>query len=621
MRIILTILLLASFSANATTYYVSKSATASDANSGLDTAHSWLTLSKVTSFAFALHDNVWLRCNDTWIEQLTQTNVAVNFSAYGTGNMPLITGFGLVTGFTQSGNIWTATASNAVNDLNCVLLNGVFAIRARTPNTGYYTFNSSSGDSALLTNETGTPSEVGRQIVVRTAGWILDVVNVKGQSGGTLNLSPKLTTPPAGLLTNGYFYQDSIIDIDLPNEYSYTNATKSLSVYSPISPVVYAAKFDTLVKLGQGSTFENIRLTGANKLLIKLSSSCSLNNYSLQYSGWDAMQGDGISHVTLNNFSILDCWNNAITYDWIDQQHGLTVTNFEIRRIGTAAGMGRSGNGAYIGFLGFADSVVLDYGIIDSIGYNGTQTSTYPTTIQHIIATHCSITKSDGACFYTFFGAPGNIFRKILGGNNPGNTGGITGNDIAAFIYLDNNTQGQIVDSVTGYNCMFASAFVHAGFGGNTFTNNIFDDSIGIPFYNNGTPGIINKYNVYNSRSASVSSFNMDNAISQTADSNWYLRPTNPAGLILYGSAYNYNTFPLDAHGKTMPVYGDVHYPAIIVTNPTKADSTISLDQTKTYVDPKTGKFYTGSITLHPYECVLLYQSTLSIVSKVFITT
>src|SRR6185312_17436833 len=106
MRYILTILFLYSVAYGQTNYYVSNAG--SDAANGLTPATSWQTLSKVNSFSFASGDTVKLNSGDSWNERLAP-NSNIYITSYGTGAKPTITGFQTITGFTQSGNIWTKT--------------------------------------------------------------------------------------------------------------------------------------------------------------------------------------------------------------------------------------------------------------------------------------------------------------------------------------------------------------------------------------------------------------------------------------------------------------------------------------------------------------------------------
>jgi parallel beta helix pectate lyase-like protein len=590
MRLFITILLfLYSIATNATTYYVSNGG--SDLNNGTR-ATPFATIGKATSVLVS-YDSVKLFADGIWVEMITIPVTHITFDSFGTGAKPIVTGFRTLTGFTQAGNVWTATANISTGNQRCVLINSVFAHKARTPNASYLTFTSYAGDSIINTPETGTPSRVGKEIVVHTATWIIDVTKVLTQSTGQLKLSPKLTYTPA-LQGTGYFWQNDVPDF--ANEYSYDSATKSLSVYSATSPSVQISTIDTLVKCKKGTTFSNISFTGANQLIFKIDTSCTVKNSTFQYAGWDAIQGDSIRDALIDSNSIYDVWNNGITYDFTIVGHKLTVTNNVIRRIGIAAGMGRSGNGTYTGFLGFPDSTLIEYNRIDSVGYNAIHF--YSGIIKHNYITNFGLVKVDAGGIYTFGGAAGNIIRGNIVGNGLGNPDGISGNNIATGIYLDDNTAEQIVDSNTVFNCKWASCFVHVGLSGNIITNNLFEDSVDRPFFNNGTPGLTTRKNIFYSRNPLQEPYYTDNNTGQTVDSNYYLRPT---------AAFTYST---DTHAMYMPAVANPNIAGTLFINPTKADSTVLLDQTRTYVDVN-GKLYAGTLTLHPYQTIELFESTI----------
>lgn len=617
MKLFFTILSLSAFKALATTYYVSNAG--SDANNGTSTGSSWQTISKVNAYTFASGDSILLKSGDTWNEQLIVPRTNLYFGAYSTGNKPIITGFQTLSGFSQAGNVWTKVASGSTATQNCVLLNGVFAYKARIPNTGYSTFTSYSGDSIINTSLTGTPSYVGKEIVVRTATWIIDVTKVLTQSTGQLKLSPKLTTTPA-LLGNGYFFQNDVSFIDTVNEYSYDSTTKSLSVYSASTPTVQISIYDTLVKCKKSTTLENIAFTGGNKLIVQVDTSCTVNNCLIQYGGWDAIAGEGTKGtVVIDNDSIVDAYNNGMAVDWIAGGQRLTITNNYLKKIGSVAGMGKSGNGTYTGILVFADTNYIEYNRLDSIGYNAIHFQ--KATVKHNYITNFGFTKVDAGGIYTFVGLTGNIIRGNIVGNGLGNTQGISGNNIANGIYIDDVSAGQTVDSNTVFNCKWASLFVHVASSGNIFTNNLFEDSVDRPFFNNGTSGLTIRKNIFYSRNASIDAFYSDNTTSQTVDSNYYLRPSDSTNLIHWGSSfYDVATFSNDAHGRRLPTDISINtsIPAILVINPSKTSASIALDVSGTYVDMN-GRVYTNSITLQPYCSTLLFRTTYSKIQSFFV--
>jgi hypothetical protein len=102
-----------------TTYYISNSITASDNNSGTDTAHSWKTVKSFT----AGNTYLFRRGSDTFyvkIPKLTTTTVSkrVKIGAYGIGISPVLSAFSTIkpSAWTlYATNIWRANITTATN--------------------------------------------------------------------------------------------------------------------------------------------------------------------------------------------------------------------------------------------------------------------------------------------------------------------------------------------------------------------------------------------------------------------------------------------------------------------------------------------------------------------------
>lgn len=106
----------------ATTYYVSNSG--NDTNTGLSEQSPWKTLKKINSSTFKPGDYILLKRGDTWRESITipssgNSTSRIVFSAYGTGNKPVILGSRQPVSWTnQGGNIWKSDASFTTNPYN-----------------------------------------------------------------------------------------------------------------------------------------------------------------------------------------------------------------------------------------------------------------------------------------------------------------------------------------------------------------------------------------------------------------------------------------------------------------------------------------------------------------------
>ena len=107
MRMILTILSVY-YSAvfGQSVYHVSNSG--SDANSGTS-ALPFLTINHALSVAVT-GDSILLNKGNTFNAVLVISTANLKFNAYGSGANPVISGYETITGFTNVGSIWSATA-------------------------------------------------------------------------------------------------------------------------------------------------------------------------------------------------------------------------------------------------------------------------------------------------------------------------------------------------------------------------------------------------------------------------------------------------------------------------------------------------------------------------------
>ena len=131
-KLIAVVLSALSFTANATTYYFS--ANGNDANNGTSTSTPWKTVAKFNSvFASkSAGDNFLFNRGDVFYGRLNITRSGasgspITMGAYGTGAMPVITGFTTVTAWTNLGsNIWESTSPVAtLSYINMVVINGI----------------------------------------------------------------------------------------------------------------------------------------------------------------------------------------------------------------------------------------------------------------------------------------------------------------------------------------------------------------------------------------------------------------------------------------------------------------------------------------------------------------
>lgn len=639
MKLIFTILFLSWANCYATTYYVSNSG--SDVASGTSQVTAWQSVSKINSLqsSFVAGDSILFQSGNTWNERLvitssgTQSN-PIYVGSYGSGTPPLITGFQSLTGFTNVGNIWTGTATNASNSLNLILINGNTASLARYPNTGYLTFTSVSGDSSITGTLTGTPSYVGKQIVVRTASWVLDRSIVTAQVGGKLTMFPKLTYTP-GNGGNGYFFQNDSSFLDTLNEWTFDSVSKRINVYQTSLPTVQYSTIDTLVWIkGSWLTFNGINLTGANKKLFQIDTcrGVTIQNCSLNYSGGFGVMALKSSLLNINNNSIQNCYSGGgytgqpSSYTpTVNTCDSMSITNNYIKNIGIYAGMGGSGNGQYFGFAGVGVRPVFTGNRLDSIGYLGVSLAGFKTVISNNIISNFCFIKNDGGGIYmgigsylpTAFSDSSSITSNIVYNALDAPLGSINFGS-AYGIYLDDFSRYINVDSNTIYNCQ-TGFFIHNSSYIKFRNNNLYNNLIyGVQFAGLSSSSADSLYLTNNSYYSGTQQtlFNFGSSATVlpyfgTLDSNYYANPWGDAQSFSTNSGYkNLSQWQYysgkDANSFNVPT-GVNKYPVLFLVNTLPVSQTFRVLGTYSAVD---GVSYTNYVNILPYQSLTLIKAT-----------
>lgn len=620
MRTLTAILLFFCFNANATIYYVSNSG--NDTNNGTSTSTTWRTIAKVNSSTFSPGDYILFKSGDTWNERLNPPSSGsasnfIIFGSYDTGLKPLITGFQSLSGFVNTGgNIWEATATNSVKQLNTVLIGGTLATKGRYPNSTYLNSNNAATTQSRLvgTGFTGTPDYTGGELVTTGHSWIIDVNKISSQSVDTLNVATAFTY---AVYNYNFFVQNLPFLCDRQNDWAYDSTTKLLSVYSTSSPAVKISTIDTLVFMNHKSYifFDGLAFTGANKIAIDIDTSnhITIQNCNFDNHGRTGIYGQMSTYANIKNDSLTNIQSNAIfivrgcDYD--------SVTNNYIKNIGIKQGMGESGNGTYLGVFAQGDSSIITKNRVDSIGYAAIQWNGLNSLIKYNYITNYLAAKNDGGGIYT---GGGGTTNSMVEANICIN--GIM--DLSPGIYMDFSTDYVTVysNTVSGgkLGAVLFNSPNHINFINNTIVNNegaAFYYSIG----GGGSQTI--KHNIFYSKDSNqYVFFNYYTTVSGSEiDSNYYLRPQKED--LKFRIEEHLTSFSLD--GWVIETGYDVHsvstpsgissIEGTLYINPSSHDSTIIFPGTK--IDAK-GNIYYATAKLKPYQSKLLFWSPIPLPSE-----
>ncbi len=509
--LLITSTLALAITANATNYYLS--ATGNDAAAGTSPSTAWKTLSKINSFTFAANDSILFKRGDVFFGAIVANRNNLNYSAYGTGARPLITGFVTLSSWSLvSTGIYKASV-NAKSSLNMVTINGRPQQIGRYPNAdaangGYLTFESSASSGSITDNEmTSAVNWAGAEIAVRKNGWVIDRGIITSHSGATLNFrigwntnsgaTPLLSTAKVG---HGYFIMDDIRTLDKMGEWYFDTTGKSLNVYfgsnAPSNYSVKVSVVDTLMNLA-GRTYisvNEIDFEGGNisGIYSFYGGNITIKNCKFTNIGSRAVHIFNSNDALIDNVQVFNCLSNSIQVT-CRSKNNVTVKNCLVQNNGPYAGMGSFYDDAdYKGIYALVSSTgLIENNVVDTVGLSGIQFNGNDVVVQKNYVNYFCYRVHDNGGIYTYASgtsaSPGptytnRIVRNNIIMNGIGAPDG-TSSPLAylAGIYLDGRTMNVTVQGNTVFNS--AKNGVHCNnpsvvtIRDNTFFNNLNDVS------------------------------------------------------------------------------------------------------------------------------------------------
>ena len=469
----------------------------------------WQTITKLNSYFSSLPNNATVAFNrgDTFYGAIIPSRsglsagVPITITAYGSGADPIVTGLTDVTAWTSlGGNIWESTSAvSTLSTMEMVVINNNNTPMGRSPNTGYYTYQSHVTNTTITSTDvnSGVTNWTGAEAVIKKNLYTTDRNPITAHSGSTLTY----TSASSNNATDnfGFFIQNDVRTLDAANEWYYNTSTKKIRIYSTVSPTnVSVVTLDTLVYITAKNyiKFDNITFKGSNKntFVIRGSLNITIQNCDIDYSGKNAIWGGhniGSSSATfiLQNSTINHTNNNAIVLS--TEFTGALISNNSIRNTGIYEGMGSLGTEyKYTAAWVNAGSAIIEYNTIDSIGYNGVIFEGNSVLVRNNFITNFCTHLIDGAAIYSWYGTSGfstytgqKIYNNIILngiGSNVGTTQ--TGNPIVHGIYLDDGMANVEVYGNTSANNSYSGLYLH-----NTNNCNIHDNT----FYNNSEQQVL----------------------------------------------------------------------------------------------------------------------------------
>ncbi len=497
-------------SAGATNYYVS--ASGNDASNGTSAATPWKTIAKVNSFTFAANDSILFKRGDTFFGSVIVGRNNLNFSAYGTGARPLITGFVTLSSWTSvSTGIYSAPV-NAKSSLNMVTLNGNPQQIGRYPNAGdanggYLTFESASSTSVTDNEMTSAINWTGAEIAIRKNEWAIERCIITNHTNGTFTYrigrnanAGNTPTLYAAKLNYGYFIQDDPRTLDQIGEWYFDTTQKKLLMYfgsnTPSNYNVQVSVVDTLMNMAGRTNISvsEMNFEGANMsgIFSYYGGYITIKNCNFVNIGSRGIQIFASNDVLIDGVNVTNALSNGIQ-SIARVKDNATVRNCIVKNVAPFPGMASffdesDHKGIYVITN---NNTLIEYNQVDSTGLSGIQFQGNNVVVQYNVVNHFCATLDDVGGIYTFVGGTdaspagyytNRVIRNNIVMNGIGNEIGTpNSSSYVGGIFLDGRTMNVSVLDNTVFNV--AKRGLHSNnpsnvtIRGNTFFNNAMDIS------------------------------------------------------------------------------------------------------------------------------------------------
>jgi parallel beta-helix repeat protein len=630
------------------TYYISN--LGNDLNSGLSISLPWKTLGKVNASTFAPGDQILFNRGDTFYGSLTigqsgTSSSRIVYGAYGTGANPIITGLTAVTSWTNLGsNIWESTNTvSSLSTLNMVVINGVNTGMGRTPNTGYYYYQSHSGSTSITSNNlNGTPNWTGAELAFNNSDWSVKRRPITFQSGGTLNFAIDPNDTYIQKDGQKFIIQNDSRTLDIQNEWYFNPTTKKLKVYSTSQPAnVQVSTIETLLTNASKNyiTLDGISFIGSNgdNIVFSSASYFTIQNCTINYSGLDGIYSSWSngSNLIVENCTIDNSNNNGIgTTPYLINCtiRSNTVTNSGII-FGANAILPDSRNGGIIchAIAATGEGSLFEYNTIDNCGYVGIRFYGANTIVQKNVINNFCMVNTDGGGIYSWNGtntilSGTKVLYNIITSTKAQTTYSET--HLIAGVYLDDYSNGiEVVDNTIIGSPM--GVFLHEAYNVIVQRNTMFNNDVGLrcfgvtsPFY---MKNITVQDNIVVAKASGQLAIHFDplELIKPTfkSSNNCYARPINdtktiggyirtPSFSSISNTVSEWQTYSgQDANSTKSPQAITTESDMRCEYNDTNTPKTINLSQPM--MDMR-GVKYTGTITLQPYKSLVLIKDVTS---------
>ncbi|MGH2646985.1 MAG: right-handed parallel beta-helix repeat-containing protein [Ginsengibacter sp.] len=449
----------------------------------------WKSLEKLNAIMVILKpgDSVLFKRGDVFVGTIKIRNSGseskpIVFASYGNKNRPNpeINGRITLNKWTKyDENIWESDGSQLSDKVNYFTINSKVYPMGRYPNSdetsdGFMHFESVDSSLSITDDElNGMPNWTGAEIVIKPRRWLIDRNLITKHEGHTLWYNSSSSYIPERKF--GYFIQNHFKTLDRFGEWYFDVASKKVYVYFgdklPQHYNLQASRFGVLLDINNQHNvlISGISFVGANEDGVSLTNTKNIviKNCTIMYSGLNGISGSEVSNLLVENNKVQDV-NNTGLYFIRDCSNTIIRGNM-IKRCGIIDGTGPSGNSKTEGLALGGNNNIIEYNVIDSIGYIGLYFSGDDVLVKNNVISNFTMSKDDGGGIYVISGKkPRKPFknRKIIGNivmNGIGNGAGTSRSKFrsAIGIYMDDGTNHvDILDNIVG-NCAEIGIFLH----------------------------------------------------------------------------------------------------------------------------------------------------------------
>lgn len=463
MKKLLLLLQLISISSFASNYYISVNG--NDENTGLSIDKPLKTIQALNQKNLIAGDSVLFERNSVFkgtlniLQSGTNANPII-ISAYGIGENPILNGSSSYA-VTPKKGIYCPKCSDIDN---LVIDNDQIYIPARYPNEGYIRMTDI--DSAIsFTYKETIPFELDSNtiVVAKTEGWVIDRFSLKNHHNKTITVGSTLGfhDPYKFQEFHGFFLSHQKKFMDREHEWYFDKNSDSLYLQNTNLDSISISEFDNGIEIGShisNVTIENIVFKNYRKDGISLNDN---SNIKISNCDFSSLGNDGIggmknwnsknSYITISHCTFKNILNTSIH---ILYGKKIVASHNKISRIGLIPGEGMMHDMGYSGIV-CPDSSIIEWNVIDSIGYSGINTSSsISCEVRYNEISNFGLTKNDCGGVYCWSGHHVYIHHNYIHDGHGNGQGTKSIDDIMNVgIYIDDKSHDIKISNNTVTTC------------------------------------------------------------------------------------------------------------------------------------------------------------------------